>query len=302
MGKSCKPQGPKAKIILKWFQEMFKIDLNQITKEGGNKSMQYLLAQAVDMEKNPREGHFRDILRTKQSDPKAFEEWLNAMKAKIQALNDWQVWELVDLPQDCKPIKCRWVYDIKTDGQKWGQLVTKGFSQIPGIDFDETFSPVACFETVRLLLAVSALEDWEIEALDIKTAFLYGNLDEELYMEQPEGFIVKGQENKVYRLKKALYGLKQASIAWNKEADKSLKKLGSKRCLSDGGPYTLTLNNSTIVVILYVDDVLFMGNSRTLIMEKKDAFMKMWECRDLGPISEYLCMKIVRDRIQKSWL
>ena len=81
------------------------------------------------------------------------------MKAEIQALNDWQVWELVDLPQDCKPIKCRWVYDIKTDGQKWGQLVTKGFSQIPGIDFDETFSPVACFETVRLLLAVSALED-----------------------------------------------------------------------------------------------------------------------------------------------
>ena len=86
---------------------MFKIDLNQITKEGGNKSMQYLLAQAVDMEKNPREGHFQDILRIKQSDPKAFEEWLNAMKAEIQALNDRQVWELVELPQDRKPIKCR---------------------------------------------------------------------------------------------------------------------------------------------------------------------------------------------------
>ena len=98
--------------------------------------------------------------------------------------------------------------------KKWGWLVAKGFSQIPGIDFDETFSPVARFETVRLLLAVSVLEGWEIEALDVKTAFLYRNLDEELYMEQPEGFIVKGQENKVYRLKKALYGLKQASIAW----------------------------------------------------------------------------------------
>jgi hypothetical protein len=78
---------------------------------------------------------------------------------------------------------------------------------------------------VRLLLALSALEDWEIEALDVKTAFLYGNLDEELYMEQPEGFIVKGQERKVYRLKKALYGLKQAAIAWNKQANKSLMKL-----------------------------------------------------------------------------
>jgi hypothetical protein len=128
------------------------------------------------------------------------------MEAEIKALNDRNVWELVNLPQNRRPIKCRWVYDIKTDGRKRGRLVAKGFSQIPGIDFEETFSPVARFETVRLLLALSALEDWEIEALDVKTAFLYGNLDEELYMEQPEGFVVKGQERKVYRLKKALYG------------------------------------------------------------------------------------------------
>jgi hypothetical protein len=152
---------------------------------------------------------------------------------------------------------------------------------------------------VRLLLALSALEDWEIEALDVKTAFLYGNLNEELYMEQPEGFVVKGQEKKVYRLKKALYGLKQAAIAWNKQANKSLTKIGFKRCLSDTGVYTLTENNHTLVVVLYVDDVLFMGNNMLLLKEKKTAFMKMWECRDLGPISEYLRMKIVRDRKNK---
>ena len=105
---------------------------------------------------------------------------------------------------------------------------------------------------LRLLLALSVLEDWEIEALDVKTAFLYGNLDEELYMEQPEGFITKGQENKVYKLKKALYGLKQASLAWNKQADKSLKQLGFQRCLSDTGVYILTRNDSILVVILYV--------------------------------------------------
>jgi hypothetical protein len=143
------------------------------------------------------------------------------------------------------------------------------------------------------------LEDWEIEALDVKTAFLYGNLDGELYMEQPEGFIIKGQETKVYRLKKALYGLKQAAIAWNKQASKSLERIGFKRCLSDTGVYALTKNNSTIVVVLYVDNVLFMGNNMTLIQEKKNAFMKMWECRNLGPISEYLCMKILRDRQNK---
>jgi hypothetical protein len=104
------------------------------------------------------------------------------MEAEIKALNDRDVWKLVNLPQNRKPIKCRWVYDIKTDGRKRGGLVTKGFSQIPVIDFEETFSPVAHFETVRLLLALSALEDWEIEALDVKTAFLYGNLNEELYI------------------------------------------------------------------------------------------------------------------------
>src|SRR5258708_8493802 len=205
----------------------------------------------------------------------------------------------MDLPPNRRPIRCRWVYDVKTDGRKQGCLVAKGFSQIPGIDFEETFSPVAHFETVRLLLALSVLEDWEIKVLDVKTAFLYGNLDEELYMEQPEGFITKGQENKVYKLKKSLYGLKQVSLAWNKQANKSLKQLGFQRCLYDTGVYILTRNDSILVIILYVDDVLFLGNNKTLLLEKKNAFMKIWECRDLGQISEYLRMKIIRDRKQK---
>ena len=83
--------------------------------------------------------------------------------------------------------------------------------------------PVARYETVRLLLATAALENWDIEVLDIKTAFLYSDLDEEIYMQQPEGFIIKGQEHKVYKLKKAIYGLKQASYAWNKQIHKSLQ-------------------------------------------------------------------------------
>ncbi|KAF8688081.1 hypothetical protein AX14_003534, partial [Amanita brunnescens Koide BX004] len=276
--------GPFTKLVSKQVQHIFKEDLKQLLKEGGNKYIQYLLAQAVEIEKNPRDYQYQDILALRHTKPIAFEEWQTAMKAEIQALNDHNVWELVDLPKDQKPIKCRWVYNVKTDGHKQGHLVMKGFSQIPGIDFEETFSPVTHFETVRLLLALSALEDWEIKALDVKTAFLYGNLDEELYMEQPEGFIKQGQEKKVYHLLKALYGLKQAAIAWNKQADKSLKSLRFERCLSDTGVYTQTKNNSVIVVVLYVDDVLFMGNNKTFIMEKKSAFMKKWECRDLGPI------------------
>ena len=149
---------------------------------------------------------------------------------------------------------------------------------------------------MRLLLATAALKDWDIKAVDIKTAFLYGALDEELYMEQPPGFIIKGQEGKVYRLKKALYGLKQASLAWNKAANKSLEQLGFKRLISDAGIYTLHHGDTIIVVILYVDDVLFMGDNHKLLMDKKKQFMKKWECRDMGPVSEYLGMKIRRDR------
>src|SRR5258705_6915469 len=290
---------PSTSLVIKQFHLTTKEDLEELLKQGGNKFTQFLLAQAITMEKNPKEMQFRDILVIKGKDPIAFNEWWKAIEAEIQALNDCDVWESMDLPPDQRSIKCQWVYNVKTDGRKQGHLVAKGFSQIPGIDFEETFSPVARFETVRLLLALSPLEDWEIQAIDVKTAFLYGELDEELYMEQPEGFIIKGQETKVYRLKEALYGLKQASLALNKQADKSLKTIGFERCLSDTGVYIQIKNDNILVIVLYVDDVLFLGNNKTLLMEKKDAFMKKWECRDLGHISEYLKMQIVRDRKMK---
>ena len=147
-----------------------------------------------------------------------------------------------------------------------------------------------------LLLATAALENWDIEALDVKTAFLYGDLDEEIYMQQPEGFIIKGQENKVYKLKKAIYGLKQASHAWNKQADKSLKSLGFKRCLSDSGIYVRNVKGTITICVIYVDDILFMGSHEQMIHHIKQKFMKMWECRDLGKVKEYLGMNIVHNK------
>ena len=106
--------------------------------------------------------------------------------------------------------------------RKRARLVAKGFSQVFGLDYKETFSPVIQFETVRIILAIAALENLVIQVLDIKTAFLHGKLDEEIYMMRPEGFVIKGQESKVYKIEQALYGLKQASLAWNKEAHKNL--------------------------------------------------------------------------------
>ncbi len=190
-------------------------------------------------------------------------------------------------------VRCRWVFDLKTDGHKKAHVVAKGFSKHPRLDYDETFSPVVRYKTIHILLATSVLENWDIQALDVKTAFLYGDLDEDIYMAQPEGFIIKGQESKVYRLKKAIYGLKQVSYAWNKQADKSLKSLGFKRCLSDSGIYVRNHIDSTITIcVLYVDDILFIGNDDSTIETIKKKFMGMWECHDLGKIKEYLHIQV----------
>ena len=118
--------------------------------------------------------------------------------------------------------KCKWVFVIKPDGRYKARLVAKGFTQVEGIDFQETFSLITRYKAIRFLLAHAALEHWEIEAMDSKTAFLYGKLDEEIDMEQPEGFIGKGQEWMVCHLKKAIYSLKQASCTWNKKSHETL--------------------------------------------------------------------------------
>ena len=120
-----------------------------------------------------------------------------------------KTWELVDLLPNRKAVKCKWVFKLKVDGQYHTCLVAKGFMQIPVIDFDETFSPVACFESLHMLLVLATLEDWHLHQMDVKSAFLNGVLDEEIYMEKPQGFITTGAEMKVCRLSEAIYGLKQ---------------------------------------------------------------------------------------------
>src|SRR5258708_39044369 len=134
-------------------------------------------------------------------------EWKAACREELESLRRRNVYELVDPPKGRKIIRNRWVFDQKTDGRKRARLVAKGFSQVEGIDYEDIFSPVVRYETVRIMFALAALSKWHMRSVDVKTAFLYGELDEELYMEQPEGFAVRGQERKVFNLKRALYGL-----------------------------------------------------------------------------------------------
>jgi len=143
------------------------------------------------------------------------------------------------------------------------------------------------------MIVLAAQQQWHMMSVDVKTAFLYGELDEELFMEQPEGFIVKGQEHKVFRLKCALYGLKQAALQWWKALDKSMECLGFRRTKSDSRIFILTSSHGPcIIVIVYVDDAIFMGPDHHFTNRKKVQFMKEWDCQDLGDTKEFLRMRI----------
>jgi Reverse transcriptase (RNA-dependent DNA polymerase) len=143
-------------------------------------------------------------------------ECLGAMQSEIQSMYDNQVWNLVDLLEGVRPIENKWVFKRKSDMDGnltayKARLVTKGYKQIEGIDFDETFSPVVMFKSIRILLAIVAFHDYEISQMDVKTAFLNGDLQEDVYMTQPMGFEDPRNANKVCKLWRAIYGLKQAS-------------------------------------------------------------------------------------------
>jgi len=124
-------------------------------------------------------------------------EWEAACQQELDSLRARDVYDLVNPLSGRKIIKNRWVFDIKTDGHKKARLVAKRFSQVEGIDFNDIFSPVVRYKTVQLILTLAVLENWHMSSVDVKTAFLYGELDKELYMEQPEGFKISGKEHLV---------------------------------------------------------------------------------------------------------
>src|SRR6266850_3170716 len=229
------------------------------------------------------------------------DSWEEACKYEIATLDKNKTWELVDLSAGRKAVKLKWVFKHKADGRYHARLVAKGFTQIPGLDYDETFSPVACFESLRLLLALAVLEDWEVHQLDIKSAFLNGVLDEEIYMEQPQGFIITGKETRVCHLKKAIYGLKQASCAWNSNIHAALTELGFKWTVANAGIYVMHQQegDGPLYIILYVDDIIILGASLEAVKELKVNLAKHYEISDLGEIESYLGICITRDQQSK---
>ncbi|KAK3125126.1 hypothetical protein QOZ80_7BG0600470 [Eleusine coracana subsp. coracana] len=180
----------------------------------------------------------RDILLLDNDEPKTYseammgpdsEKWLGAMRSELESMRENQVWNLIDPPDGVKTIECKWVFKkkIDMDGNVHiykARLVAKGFKQIQGVDYDETFSPVAMLKSIRILLAIAAFYDYEIWQMDVKTAFLNGNLSEDVYMTQPEGFVDPQNARKICKLQRSIYGLKQASRSWNLRVDEDSKK------------------------------------------------------------------------------
>ena len=226
-------------------------------------------------------------------------KWQEATRDEYNSLTEMGTWILVSPPKNRNVIKCKWVFTVKADGRYKARLVAKGFTQEHGIDYEETFSPATRYESIRYLLAHAALEDWEIEAMDVKTAYLYSELKEEIYMAQPEGFIKSGQEHKVCKLVKSIYGLKQAGRVWYETISKTLqKKLGFQQLHSDAGVHVLRQREGDyeIILILYVDDLLIMGNSQPMIHSIKKQLVAAYQMKDLGAATSYLGIRITRDR------
>ena len=177
-------------------------------------------------------------------EPTTFEEaskkqkWIQAVDVEMQAVKKNQTWNLVRLPEGKQAITCKWVFKTKhkSDGSvdKYkATLVAKGFKHKEGIDYQETFAPVAKMITIRVVIALATQFGWQLHQMDVKSAFLNSDLTEQVYMEQPPSFEVKGQEHLVYRLKKALYRLKQARRAWYQKIDEYFRRYGYKKSSSD---------------------------------------------------------------------
>ena len=211
---------------------------------------------------------------TNQDDPSTYkdamddsdkEKWLEAMNQEMESMYSDSVWELVDPPEHVRPIGCKWIYKKKRgiDGKVEtfkARLVAKGYTQREGVDYEETFSPVAMLKSIRILLSIAASLDYEIWQMDVKTAFLNGYLDESIYMVQPEGFVAKGHEQKVCKLLRSIYGLKQASRSWNLRFDETIKTYGFEQNVDEPCAYKLIDNHKVVFLVLYVDDILLIGN------------------------------------------
>lgn len=232
-----------------------------------------------------------------QSDEKL--HWDNAMKEEYESLLKNETWTLEQLPTGKKAIGCKWVYKRKTNenGETTrykARLVAQGFTQKFGVDYDEVFAPVVKQTTIRTLLTVAGIKKLNLVQFDVKTAFLNGDIIEEIYMKQPEGFVNTYQRNLVCRLRKSLYGLKQSARAWNFKINSVLVNNGFKRSVADQCLYTINISNKIIYLLIYVDDILIACEDEEHIKYCENILKNEFEITSLGKVKNFLGLQIER--------
>ena len=231
---------------------------------------------------------FKQAMQGSQSD-----RWRDAALLEYNTLVGNGTWEIVDLPEGQKAIGSGWVFSSIERFK--ARLVAKGYSQRPGLDYNESFAPTFRPATLRIIMALAATEDLELRSVDITSAFTNGDLDEEIYMKQPEGFHI-GSSHQVCRLRKSLYGLKQSARQWNKKLHSVLTELGFSRIESDRSVYIYSNGEVRIIVPIYIDDITLASKSPAAIDKYVQLLSQHFKCRDLGPTRFLLGVAVERDR------
>ena len=276
--------------------------LNQQT-ERQRKRKEYMAMSAALSGGEIEPNQYKDAMASEQAP-----EWMIATQKEFDSLIKNSSWALVLLPPNRSLIESRWTFKIKPGYKNKAKIykarfVAKGFSQVAGIDYNEAeiYAPVVKHDSLRILLSIAAALDLELMTLDVKTAFLYGELDEELYVRQAEGFVQPGKENYVYRLLKPLYGLKQAPRKWNEKFDSFLVMFGLTRSTADPCIYYHVGEdpNDFIIIGIWVDDGLIASKSKSKALEIIAYLEQHFEMTS-GPADSFIGLEITRDRAQKN--
>ena len=240
------------------------------------------------------------VLRVPNSVQEALADprWKAAMNEEMKSLQKNETWELVKCPPGKKPVGCRWIYTVKykADGsieRFKATLVAKGYTQTYGIDYTETFAPVAKINTVRVLLSLAANLDWPLQQFDVKNAFLHGELSEEVYMDLPPGCMVSEKQcQKVCKLKKSLYRLKQSPRAWFGRFTKSMRAFGYRQSNSDHTLFLKKQHGKITTLIVYVDDMVVTGNDPEERKALQNYLSREFEMKDLGSLKYFLGIEV----------
>lgn len=226
------------------------------------------------------------------------QKWAEAMQAELDNLNGKGTWSCSHLPSGRKPVTAKWVFKRKRDASgnitKFkARLVARGFSQVPGVDFEDTFAPVSRLASLRFILAYAATMKQHLRQIDVEGAYLNGPLSEEIYLSPPPG--VQTTSGNCLRLHKALYGLKQSGRAWWLELGRVLHKYGFKRCSGEWGLYSKWTKQGPIILLAYVDDIFICCPKKDQADHAVNFLAENWTITDMGEPSQMLSMKIDRD-------